>query len=92
MLLLCGGVSRIQAADTKVVVKDGGSLLLRADGMNAGTDWKSSKSEMRHLNNNGMLTGLQITDAGADRCGGDPKCGVDPAKPWTVRVLSLIHI
>jgi len=77
---------RIQAADTKVVVKDG-SLLLRADGLNEGSNWKSSKSELRHLNSYGVLSGLQITEAGADRCAGDPKCGIDPAQPWKIRVV-----
>jgi hypothetical protein len=86
-LLLCGSPSRIQAyvADTKIVVGDGGSILLRADGLDAGTAWSFSRNEVRHKNAKGVLTGLQITEAGADRCAGDPLCGVDPAQPWKVQ-------
>jgi hypothetical protein len=77
----------MQAADTKVTVKDGGSILLRAEGLDAGKTWKVGHAELRHLNANGVLSGLQITEGGADRCAGDPKCGIDPAKPWTIQVI-----
>jgi hypothetical protein len=87
VLLLGGSLSRIQAADTKVVVKDGGSILLRADGLDAGTTWTFSPAEVRYHNVKGVLSGLQITDAGADRCAGDPKCGIDPTKPWKIQVV-----
>jgi|ERR1019366_2872411 hypothetical protein len=86
-LLLCGSLSRIQAADTKIVVKDGGSILLRADGLEAGKNWKISRGELRHLNAKGVLSGLKVTEGGADRCAGDPKCGIDPAKPWAIQVI-----
>jgi hypothetical protein len=88
VLLLCGSPSQIQAftADTPIVVGDGGSLLLRLDGLDAGKTWTFSRAEVRHRNARGVLTGLQIREAGADRCAGDPKCGVDPTKPWTIQV------
>ena len=87
VLLLCGSPPRIQAqGNTKIVIKDGESLVLRADGLDAGANWTFSRAEVRHRNANGVLTGLQITEAGADRCAGDPKCGVDPAKPWKIQV------
>ena len=86
VLLLCGSLSRIQAADTKITVKDGGSILLHADGLDAGKNWKVSPKELRHLNRDGVLSGVQIAEAGADRCAGDPKCGIDPARHWTIQV------
>ncbi|MGA2181497.1 MAG: hypothetical protein ABSH47_00580 [Bryobacteraceae bacterium] len=87
VLLLCGDPPRIQAqGNTKIVIKDGDSLVLRADGLDAGTNWSFSRAEVRHKNTNGVLTGLQITEAGADRCAGDPKCGVDPTKPWKIHL------
>jgi hypothetical protein len=85
--LLCGSLAQIQAADTKVVVKDGGSLLLWADGLDAGQNWTLNPAELRHHNVKGVLSGLQITDAGADQCAGKPTCGVDPAKPWKIQVV-----
>jgi hypothetical protein len=87
VLLLCASLPSIQAqGDTKITVGDGGSLLLRADRLDAGNTWTWSKAEVRHQNTNGVLSGLQITEAGADRCAGDPACGVDPAKPWKIQV------
>jgi hypothetical protein len=88
ILLLCGSPSRIEASgDTPITVKDGGSILLRADGLDAAKNWKIGSGELRHLNTKGVLSGLQITEGGADRCAGDPKCGIDPAKPWTIQVI-----
>jgi hypothetical protein len=87
-LLLCGGASRILASgDTPITVKDGGSILLSVGGLGAGKNWKVSGPELRHLNAMGVLSGLQITEGGADRCAGDPKCGIDPAKPWKIQVV-----
>ena len=87
VLLLCGSPSQIQAqSDTKIVIKDGGSLLLRPDGLDAGKTWKFSRAEVRHRNTKGVLTALQITDGTTDRCAGSPTCGVDPTKPWTIQV------
>lgn len=86
LLLLWGSLSRIQAADTKVVVKDGGSILLRAGGLDAGQTWTVSPTEIRHQNGNGVLSSLRITDAGSDRCAGQPACGIDPAQPWLIQV------
>jgi hypothetical protein len=87
VLLLCGSPSRILAqGDTKIVVGDGGSLLLRADGLDAGNTWTWSKAEVRHQNSNGVLSHVLITEAGADRCAGNPTCGIDPAKPWKIQV------
>ncbi len=86
-MLLCGSPSRIQAqSDTKIVIKDGGSILLRADGLDAGKTWTVKPNEIRHANSNGVLSGLQITEAGADRCATSRTCGVDPTQPWTVQV------
>ncbi|MGA3075874.1 MAG: hypothetical protein ABSG56_19575 [Bryobacteraceae bacterium] len=86
ILMMCGGPSRVQADDTKVTVKDGGSILLRADGLDAGTYWNLSPAELRHQNTAGVLRGLRIIDGGADQCAGDPKCGIDLTQPWTIQV------
>jgi hypothetical protein len=86
ILLTCGGPSRVQADDTKVTVKDGGSILLRADGLDAGTYWNLSPAELRHQNTAGVLRGLRIIDGGTDQCAGDPKCGIDLTQPWTIQV------
>jgi hypothetical protein len=85
--LLCGTLAQIQAADTKIVVKDGGSLLLLADGLDAGKTWTLKPGELRHQNSQGVLSALQITDAGADQCAGKPTCGIDPAKPWKIQIV-----
>jgi hypothetical protein len=77
----------MQAADTKVVVKDGGSILLQADGLDAGHTWTVSGAELRHQNGNGVLSALRITEAGADRCAGNPTCGIDPTKPWKIQMI-----
>jgi hypothetical protein len=87
VLLLCGSLARMQAADTKVVIKDGGSILLHADGLDAGNTWTISPAEVLLRNGNGLLSGLQITEAGGDRCAGDPKCGIDPTKPWKIQMI-----
>jgi len=86
-LLLCGSAARMAAqGDTKITVKDGGSILLRADGLDSGAKWKVFHNELRHLRPTGVLSALQVTEAGADRCGGDPKCAIDPSQPWTIQV------
>ena len=87
VLLLCGSPSQIQAqSDTKIVIRDSGSILMRADGLDAGGNWSFGRDEVRHRNPNGVLSGLQIVDAGANRCAGSPTCGVDPTQPWTIQV------
>jgi hypothetical protein len=87
ILLLCGSPSRIEASgDTPITIKDGGSILLLPGGLDAGTNWTYSRNEVRHRNGNGVLTRVEITEAGADLCKGDKKCGIDPAKPWTIKV------
>ena len=68
------------------MIKDGGSILLRADGLDAGKTWNFSRNEIRHRNLKGVLTALQIADGTTDRCAGSPTCGVDPARLWTVQV------
>jgi len=85
-ILLCGSPARMQAGDTKITVKDGGSILLRLDGLDAGGNWSYSRDEIRHLNLGGVLTSVQITEGGADRCAGDAMCGIDPSAPWKIRV------
>jgi hypothetical protein len=86
-LLLCGSPSRIKAqGDTKVVVGDGGSIRFQGDGLDAGSTWTWSKAEVQHKNSPGVLRRLQITDAGADRCGGNPTCGIDVSKAWNIQV------
>lgn len=72
-VLLCGSSSRLQAGDTPITVKDGGSILLSAGGLDAGKTWKVSPNELRHLDAKGVLTSLKITEGGADRCGGRPE-------------------
>jgi len=99
ILLIGGSPSRIDAqGDTKVTgtsakpaikvrINDGGSILLQADGLDAGVNWSPiTPAELRILNATGVLLALRITDGGADQCAGDPKCGIDPTQPWTVQV------
>jgi hypothetical protein len=87
ILLLSGSLVEIQASDTKVTLKDGGSILLHVDGLESAKDWTVKPSELRHMNRKGVLSGLQITEAGEDRCADDPKCGIDPAVKWTIQVV-----
>jgi len=87
VLLLCGSPSQMQAqSTTKIVIKDAGSILLHADGLDAGKSWKFGRDEVRHRNLKGVLTELQITDGTADRCGGSATCGIDPSMPWAIQV------
>jgi hypothetical protein len=87
-LLLCGGAPRMLASgSTPITIKDGGSILVRLGGLDTGKTWNIGGAELRHLNAKGVLSGLQITESGADRCAGDPKCGIDPAKPWKIQVV-----
>jgi hypothetical protein len=87
VLLLFGSPSQIQAqSDTKIVIGDGGSILLHLDGLDAGKTWKFSRDEVRHRNSKGVLTSLQIVDGTTDRCAGSATCGVDPNQPWTILV------
>jgi hypothetical protein len=87
ILLLCGP-SRMQAqGSTPITVKDGGSILLDAGELDAGSIWKVSSGELLHLKTNGVLSSLKITEGGADRCAGQPTCGIDPAKPWKIQVV-----
>ena len=85
LLLLCGP-SRIEAQGTTPITVKDGSILLLAGGLDAGKNWTVSPAELRHLNINGVLSGLKITEGGADRCAGNPTCGIDPNQPWSVRV------
>jgi hypothetical protein len=41
---------------------------------------------MRHVNEIGVLSGLEIADETAVRCASPQACGVDPAKRWTIQV------
>src|SRR5277367_3789536 len=88
VLLLCGSPSRMEASgDTPITVKDGGSILLIAVGLDAGKTWNSTPAELRHLDAKGVLSGVKIAEGGVDRCAGDPKCGIDPSKPWKIQVV-----
>jgi hypothetical protein len=87
ILLLCGPSQTEAQGATPITIKDGGSILLHADGLDAGKNWKViGSSELRHLIANGVLSGLQITEAGADRCAGNATCGIDASKPWKIKV------
>ena len=87
LLLLCGNWSPAQASgDTPITVKDGGSILLVAGGLDAGGTWKISPAELRHLMSNGTLASVKITEAGADRCAGDAMCGINTSQKWTIQV------
>ena len=86
VLLLCGGPSRMEASgDTPITIKDGGSILLLAGGLDADKTWKVT-SRLQHLIGTGMLTKLKVTEAGADVCAGKATCGVDASKYWTIEV------
>jgi hypothetical protein len=88
ILLLCGGASRMRASgNTPITIKDGSIVLWPAD-LDAGQKWKIvGKYELRHAEAGGALSSVKITDGGADQCGGDAMCGIDPAKPWTIRAV-----
>jgi hypothetical protein len=86
-LLLCGASRILASGDTPITVKDGGSILFRAGGLDTGKTWIVSGGELRHLNVKGVLSSLRITEGGADRCAGDTKCGINPAQPWKIQVV-----
>jgi hypothetical protein len=88
MLLLSGSSSRMDAApgDTKIVVQDGGSIILRPDGLDAGANWTLTKGEVHHNNAAGILTGVQIAEAGTSKCA-NAMCGVDATKPWKIQMV-----
>jgi hypothetical protein len=88
ILLLCGSPSRIEAqADTKIVVGDSSSILLRADGLDAGGTWTLTDASVLHSLPTAALRGLSITDGGADKCGGSATCGINTASPWKIQVI-----
>jgi hypothetical protein len=74
------------SGDTPITIKDGGSVLLYAGGLDDGKTWKAIRGELRHLNATGVLSGVKVVEAGADRCAGDAKCGVDLYQHWTIQV------
>ena len=87
ILLLCGNPSRVLAqANTKIVIKDGGSLLFSADGMDAGNAWTVGADEVRHGDSHLVMNGLQIADGDNIRCKNPQACGANPAKPWKIRI------
>jgi hypothetical protein len=87
ILLLCGSPSRMLAqANTKIVIKDGGSLIFSADGLDARNTWTITADEIRHGNSNLVLTSLQIADGDNLRCKNPRACGANPAKPWKIRI------
>jgi hypothetical protein len=87
LLLLCGNPASIEAqsGDTKVTVKDG-SIVLHADGLDAGQTWNPTKYELRHLIGAGVLGAVQITDGGASQCSGSSLCGIDATTAWSIKV------
>jgi hypothetical protein len=88
ILLLCGSPSRIEAqGDTKIVVGDSSSILLRADGLDAGGTWTLTDSSVLHARPTEVLRAVTITDAGADKCGGSVTCGIDTASAWKIHVI-----
>jgi hypothetical protein len=87
ILLLCGSPSRMLAqANTKIVIKDGGSLLFSADGIDAGNAWSVGADEIRHGNSKLVMNSLQIADGDNLRCKNPRACGANPAKPWKIRI------
>ena len=88
ILLLCGSPSRIEAqSDTKIVIGDSSSILLRADGLDAGGTWTLTDGSVLHSLPTALLRGVTITDAGADQCGGSATCGINTANPWKIQVI-----
>src|ERR1700689_168165 len=89
ILLLCGSPSRIEAqTDTKIVVGDSSSILLRADGLDAGGTWTLSDASVLHGRPAEVLRAVTITDAGANQCGGaSSTCGMDTSSAWKIRVI-----
>jgi len=86
VLLMCSSPSRVQAqGDTKITVKDGGSLILHADGLDGGKWSGSIDTDIHHENTSGTLSGLQITSAGNAACA-KPMCGVDTTQAWRVYI------
>ena len=92
ILLLPGSPMRVQASgSTPITIKDGGSILLHADGLDALKDWQTYKYELRHAIANGTLSSVAITDGGADQCGGKPTCGIDTSKSWKIVITFDKH-
>ncbi len=88
ILLLCSSPSRIEAqTDTKIVVGDSSSILLRADGLDAGGTWTLTDASVLHSLPTEVLRAVTITDAGADQCGGSLVCGMDTSSPWKIQVM-----
>ena len=85
ILLLCGPSQTEAQGATPITIKDGGSILLHADGLDAGATWDVTTS-LQHKKAAGVLSSLKITEAGADRCAGKPTCSVNASKHWTIQV------
>ena len=86
ILLECGGPSRVEAfTDTKIVISDGGSLVIQADGLDDASNFTLTPAEMRHNNPGGMLNTIQISEGGVTKCTG-ANCGVELGKSWKVQV------
>ncbi len=87
IILFNGAACMLRASgDTKITIKDGGSLLLWAQGLDAGANWKVSSGEVKNVNAAGVVSGVKATSAGADVCKGDSMCGINPAKSWSIRI------
>jgi hypothetical protein len=78
--------SRVEAfTDTKIVVSDGGSIVIHADGLDDASNFTLTQAEMRHKNAGGVLNTVQISEGGVTKCTG-ASCGVAPGKSWKIQV------
>ncbi|MGA3189693.1 MAG: hypothetical protein ABSF22_21510 [Bryobacteraceae bacterium] len=73
--------------DTKIVVGDLGSIVIQADGLDDGSNFTLSSTEIRHKNTGGTLSSVDIAEASASKCGGSATCGIDASKAWKIDVV-----
>src|SRR5579884_1794418 len=85
LVLFCSRPAAVRAqGNTKIIIKDGGSILLHADGL-GGSGWNASwfKTQYTHKNTAGTLAGVQVVDGGQNRCT-NATCGIDTSMPWSI--------
>src|SRR5579871_3523137 len=86
LLLLWMSPSRLSASgDTPIIIKDGGSIILWIQKLDS-DNWTAGKFELRHPDTTGTISSVKVTEAGADKCNGDSKCGIDVSNPWRIQV------